>query len=84
MIPNGAITSSGGQTYVKVQTSAGTIEEREIKTGISNWQYTEVTSGLDEGEQVMVAQNTATTSTSTTQQQQFQGGMGPGFGEILR
>ena len=84
MIPNGAITSSGGQTYVKVQTSAGTIEEREIKTGISNWQYTEVTSGLDEGEQVMVAQNTATTSTSTTQQGRFQGGVGPGFGEILR
>jgi HlyD family secretion protein len=86
MVPNGAITSRGGKTYVQVQTSTGTIEEREIETGISNWQYTEVTSGLDEGEQVVVPQgaDTTSTSTSTTPQRQFQGGIGPGFGEILR
>lgn len=35
--------------------SASTLEKREIKTGISNWDYTEVVSGLSEGEQVVTS-----------------------------
>jgi len=67
LVPNAAITTQGKQTYVQVISPDGTIEERAIQTGISDWQYTEVTSGLDEGEQVAVPQGAATTS--TTQQQ---------------
>ncbi|HUP49834.1 MAG TPA: efflux RND transporter periplasmic adaptor subunit [Thermoanaerobaculia bacterium] len=33
----------------------GTIEERRIETGVSNWQFTEVVSGLAAGEQVIVS-----------------------------
>ncbi|MFC1916754.1 efflux RND transporter periplasmic adaptor subunit [Chloroflexota bacterium] len=77
LVPNGTITTQGRQTYAQVLSPDGTIEERAITTGISNWQYTEVTEGLSEGEQVVVPQGT--TSTSTTQQQQ--GGMFiPGMG----
>ncbi|MFC2010630.1 efflux RND transporter periplasmic adaptor subunit [Chloroflexota bacterium] len=69
LVPNSAITSQGGRTYVNVVLSDGTTEERAITAGISDWQYTEVTSGLIEGDQVVVTGTTSTT-TSTTEQQQ--------------
>jgi len=61
LVPNAAITTSGRQTYVQVLSPDGTIEERAITTGISDWQYTEVIEGLSEGEQVVVPQGTTTT-----------------------
>jgi len=73
LVPNGAITSQGRQTYVQVLSPDGTIEQRAITTGISDWQYTEVTEGLSEGEQVIVPQGTATTP--ATQQQRPPSGM---------
>ncbi|MDD5510030.1 MAG: HlyD family efflux transporter periplasmic adaptor subunit [Dehalococcoidales bacterium] len=74
LVPNGAITYNRGEAYVQVVSSEGITEERSIQTGISDWQYTEVTDGLSEGEQVVVLQ-TAGENTSTTSQQGFQGGM---------
>jgi RND family efflux transporter MFP subunit len=65
LVPNGAITTQGRQNYVQVMSADGTAQERAVTTGISNWQYTEVTEGLSEGEQVVVTQGTAA---STTQQ----------------
>ncbi len=62
LVPNVAITTQGGQTYVQVMSQGGIIEERSITTGISDWQYTEVTEGLSEGEQVVVPEGTTTTS----------------------
>lgn len=78
LVPNAAISTQGRQTYVQVVLPDGTIEERAIQTGISDWQYTEVTSGLSEGEQVAVPQGTATTP--TTQQNSPRGIMIPGMG----
>ena len=65
LVPSSAITSQGGQTYVQV-VKGDVTEERAIETGISDWQYTEVTIGLSEGEQVVVPKNTSPT-TSTLQ-----------------
>ena len=62
LVPNVAITTQGRQTYVQVMSQGGIIEERSITTGISDWQYTEVTEGLSEGEQVVVPEGTTTTS----------------------
>ncbi|MCD6299546.1 MAG: HlyD family efflux transporter periplasmic adaptor subunit [Dehalococcoidales bacterium] len=62
LVPNAAITTQGKQTYVQVISPDGTIEERAIQTGVSDWQYTEVNEGLSEGEQVVVPQRTATTA----------------------
>jgi multidrug efflux pump subunit AcrA (membrane-fusion protein) len=73
LVPNAAITSSVGQTYVHVMSPDGISEERSIQTGISNWQYTEVTDGISEGEEVIIPQGTSTTS--TTSQQGPPGGM---------
>ena len=66
LVPNSAITRRGGEAYVQVVSPDGTTQERVIQTGISDWRYTEVTSGLSEGEQVVVPQGT--TGTTTTQQ----------------
>ncbi|MFC1931353.1 HlyD family efflux transporter periplasmic adaptor subunit [Chloroflexota bacterium] len=66
LVPNAAITSQGGQTYVQVVLPDGTTEQRAIQTGISDWQFTEVTDGLSEDEQVIVPQGTTATSTSQT------------------
>ncbi len=76
LIPNAAITSQGGQIHVQVVSPDGVTEERVIKTGISNWQFTEVTDGLSEGEQVVVPQGTTTTPTG----QQSSRGIIPGMG----
>ncbi|MDD5038053.1 MAG: biotin/lipoyl-binding protein [Dehalococcoidales bacterium] len=63
LVPYRAISRSGRETLVKVITN-GVIETRSIKTGLSNGQYTEVTDGLSEGEQVVIAQTTTSTSNS--------------------
>ncbi len=35
--------------------AGGVLEERQIRTGIHNWKFTEVVSGLDEGERVVLS-----------------------------
>lgn len=85
LVPNGAITGSGRQTYVRVVSLDGVITERSIMTGISDWQYTEVTDGLSEGEKVVIPETGTTTTTPTTPQQGGQGGMRiPGMGGFGR
>jgi RND family efflux transporter MFP subunit len=79
LVPYAAITTQGGRSYVKVVSSTGTIEQRQIQTGITNYTYTEVTKGLSEGEKIVVPQGTATTTT-TTQQSRPGGIMIPGIG----
>ncbi len=80
MVPVGAITRSGRDTTVQVMKN-GTPETRTVKTGISSWQYTEVTEGLSEGEQVVVPKTTAPTTTTSSQNQNRPGGfMIPGVG----
>jgi RND family efflux transporter MFP subunit len=64
LVPNGAIITQGGQSYVQVVLADGTVEDRAITTGISNWQYTEITEGLSEGELVVIPEGTSTSSTT--------------------
>ena len=78
LVPNAAITSQGGQSYVQVVSPDGSTTERVIQIGISDWQYTEVTDGLSEGEQVAVPQGT--TTTPTTPQREPSGMRIPGLG----
>jgi len=59
MVPVGAISTEGFNSYVQVITATGTLEKRQVTTGISNWQYTEILTGLEENEKVQVTLNTA-------------------------
>ncbi|MFC2056879.1 efflux RND transporter periplasmic adaptor subunit [Chloroflexota bacterium] len=69
IVPNSAITTQRRQTYVNVVLPDGSIEERAIEIGITDYQFTEATEGLSEGEQVVISLG-STTTTSTTQQRQ--------------
>ena len=50
-IPTSSLIN-GNQVLV-YQPNSQTLEERLIKTGITNWEYTEVVSGLKKGEQIV-------------------------------
>jgi RND family efflux transporter MFP subunit len=81
LVPYTATTTEGGQSYVQVVSQDGTTEKRAVTTGITDYQYTEVTEGLDEGEQVLMS-GAITTASESTDDEQSQGGgmMMPGMG----
>lgn len=69
LVPNGAIVKEGGKSYVQVVNGEVT-EKREVATGLSNWQYTEITEGVSEGEQVLIVKATSSSTPTSTQQTQ--------------
>jgi RND family efflux transporter MFP subunit len=79
-VPNLALKHTGSRTTV--QKADGTTAV--VQTGVTNGQYTEITSGLTEGDSVMSVNVTITSSTSTNAnaaQQLLRGGAaGGGFG----
>jgi len=80
LVPNSAITSKEGQSYVQLLSPDGVTEEHPVTTGLSDWQFTEITEGLSEGDKVVIT-GTVTTTTSTTSARQPQGGIRiPGMG----
>ncbi len=50
VVPNASISTRRGQAFVTVVAADGTEEERQVTTGISDWQSTEIVGGLAEGE----------------------------------
>ncbi|MCJ7604480.1 MAG: HlyD family efflux transporter periplasmic adaptor subunit [Dehalococcoidales bacterium] len=67
LVPNGAVIQEGLQSYVEVVTASGDTEKRAVQVGLSDWQYTEIISGLTEGEEIIVPLNvSSSTSTETT------------------
>ncbi|OGO44514.1 MAG: hypothetical protein A2Z05_00975 [Chloroflexi bacterium RBG_16_60_22] len=80
LVPNAAVSHEGTRSYVQVVTASGAPEKRAVQTGISDWQHTEITEGLEEGEKVLVPQGTVVTSTSSSAPR---GGM-PFFGPVPR
>ena len=51
-VPTSALLEGG---RVLVASADGKLEERQIKTGLANWEFTEVTEGLDAGERVVTS-----------------------------
>jgi multidrug efflux pump subunit AcrA (membrane-fusion protein) len=72
-VPNLAIQHSGGQAYVLVYTGGQQVQT-QIETGVVGDQYTEVTGGLNDGEQVVLP--TVRTPTGTSGSGRFGGGGG--------
>jgi RND family efflux transporter MFP subunit len=63
LVPNRAIIQQGAQTVVQVS-NGETPEFLPVRTGISDFQYTEIIEGLSEGQQIIVPMTT-TVSTQT-------------------
>ena len=51
-VPTSAL-QEGGKVLVGAQD--GTLQERNVKTGLSNWEFTEVLEGLAQGERVVTS-----------------------------
>ena len=78
-VPNSAIKTISGKTYVQVKTSRGTPEQREVTIGLKDYQNTEIVSGLTAGEVILITKTSSTAKTTTTQ---APGGFGIGGGII--
>jgi macrolide-specific efflux system membrane fusion protein len=63
LVANKAVTRSGSSKVVQVVTANGT-ESRAVQTGLSNDQNTEITSGLSDGDTVVVSSTTTTAKAS--------------------
>ena len=74
-VPNLAITRTAGQAYVIVY-SGGQQVQTPVETGVVGDQYTEVTGGLNNGEQIVLPTVRAATGSGTTRG----GGFGNGGG----
>ena len=83
LVSNQAIQLQDGATYVEV-IQDGEIYPRPVVTGLSDWQYTEIVKGLNEGEQVVIWQTTGTSATTETQQQKGAFQMLPGAGRFTK
>jgi multidrug efflux pump subunit AcrA (membrane-fusion protein) len=80
LVPNTALTKAGTQSSVQVVMADGTTEKRIVQVGLSDWQNTEITEGLTEGEKIIVPKGTTTTTTSSSSSQRAPGGGGIFFG----
>ena len=54
LVPNRALRRQGNDQVVDVLTPGGEIEPRPVQRGITDEQMTEITAGLDQGDQVVV------------------------------
>ncbi len=72
LVPASAITTRGKMSSVQVM-KGDTVEIRRVTTGISDYQNTEITDGLSEGE-IVVNSTTSTITSSSNSSQQQQGG----------
>jgi len=52
-VPTAAVAEGGRVMVLR----GGSLEERSVSTGLKNWQYTEISSGLEVGELVVIARD---------------------------
>jgi hypothetical protein len=75
LVPNSALTKAGTKRTVQVLKTDGTTETREVQIGLADWQNTEITGGLSEGEKIQITKATTTSnSPAATQRQQAPAG----------
>jgi HlyD family secretion protein len=66
VIPESAIRSEGSNSVIEVQNDDGSTETVVVQTGLSDGTNTEITSGLEEGQTVMIPGRATTSAQSTT------------------
>lgn len=76
LVPSKAITRKGPTQIVEVVTADGSTEERTVETGETNGTFTEIKSGLAEGEKVRVQVSSSTSTRAASEVQVFPGGGG--------
>jgi HlyD family secretion protein len=67
IVPNSAVKTQGGSSYVEVLNSGNIPTQVDVKTGVSNNTETEITSGVNVGDKVVTQTiNSSSTSTAST------------------
>ncbi len=86
LVPNSAVKYQGEQQYVEVMSSDGTVQRQTIVVGLSNDTMTEIVSGLQEGDKVVIQSATASSSGSSQSGGTFNSSSGgaPGGENIMR
>ncbi len=79
LVPNSAITTQNGISTVKVK-SNDAITNKTVQVGLFSDTQSEIISGLSEGEEVVTATNTTSTSLNPTQSTSLFSGTNRGFG----
>jgi multidrug efflux pump subunit AcrA (membrane-fusion protein) len=77
VVPDRAIQTQGGNSVVEVRKDDGSTETVAVQTGLSDGTNTEITSGLTEGQTVILPSRTTTTvsgQATTTTRTGTQGG----------
>ncbi|MFA6048173.1 MAG: efflux RND transporter periplasmic adaptor subunit [Parcubacteria group bacterium] len=76
IVPNSAVKTQGGSSYVEVLNSGNTPTQVNVQTGTSNNTDTEITSGLNVGDKVVTqtVNPTATTGATTSSSRNSGGG----------
>jgi len=83
MVPNSAITRLGGQAYVTVLSSDGKTQTRiPVETGTVGDSTTEISSGLSEGQKVVLPQLRLSNTSGTGTGRGLGGGGGGGGGAV--
>jgi len=79
LVPNGAVKSDGdGGYYVQVLDASGAPQKVVVETGEANATQTQILSGISEGDKVVTASSSATSSMSGTGGGFMMGGIGGG------
>lgn len=79
-VSSSALTTVGNVTTATVEATDGTTTTRQVTTGLEGDSYTEVLSGLQDGDVVVLPQQSASGNTGFT----FPGGGGPDNGVVIR
>jgi macrolide-specific efflux system membrane fusion protein len=79
VVPNQAVKTQGSTSYVEVLNNGAT-EQRQVTVGLKDWQNTEIVSGLNEGDTVVIVTSTSSSSSRTTTTTSSQGIRIPGVG----
>ncbi|TSA56385.1 efflux RND transporter periplasmic adaptor subunit [bacterium] len=65
LVPNAAIKYQDNTNYVEILSDDNTITYQQVEIGISNDMYTEIISGLKEGDKVISSQTTSSSNSSS-------------------
>ncbi len=57
-VPKEAVTVSGSKSYITIINDDGTTKKEIVETGVSNDAYTEIKSGIEEGQKIQITQST--------------------------
>jgi multidrug resistance efflux pump len=86
IVPNQAIKTVSGKSYVELKTSNGTLSQQQVTIGLKDVQNTQIVSGLNVGDIIIITKTSTSSSATTTTPASGGGGFfgsGAGGGRVV-